>query len=446
MTRKFGWIVFFFTVFLPMTTSARSFDILPPVLAPTCQAQFQTPIATVDGKKVLGLYGDLYCVTNDGDWAKGKSAILQQISDAAEKMGTISNVSISANLFDGTLVSKWLCSLNLSSGTTLKLFVQGSDVSNLSANSHLSARFLDVVDNCFRTIEIRQIGCDVHNNDAQCLPSATNTHHIKGIRIDAQKGHVYAFGSGNFTQSSMTRNVENWLVGTSQNPVGQFDCLFEFATILANNPELRFSQQRAIYNGCVALSPDVDDLRVIPLPFNERDFKSEITRLISSSKKVVIVGQFIESNWLFDQIQNSPNVRVTLLVDSAYYYASLDNDGREYNFISRDMAKKFFSKVATLPNVSVRFLLTNHNYQFHGQTNTVHARSILFDGESPAVMVGSVHWKDGAFVSNTEEQIFLYGNLAASQRAFLDDLVARSVVISDLPVASTAATPIPKAD
>lgn len=441
MRHNFGWIVCFLIAVVATATSAQSFDILPPVLAPTCQAHFSKSVPTVGGKEISVPFGDLYCVTKDGDWSKGKSAVLQQISEAAEKLGTISEISISANLFDGTLPAKWLCSLNHDNSTSLKLIVQKSDASMLSANAHLSAIFLDVVDDCFRNIEIRQIGCDVHDSNASCLPNATNTHHIKGIRIDAQRGIVYAFGSGNFTQSSMARNLENWLVGTSQQPLEQFDCLFEFATILANNPQLRFPQQRAVYSGCVALAPDITDLRVVPLPFNERDFKSEIARLLSASERAVIVGEFIESKWLFDQIRSNPNVKVTLLVDSSYYYASIDNSGHEYNFVSPDMAKKFFETISTIPNISVRFLMTNHNYQFHGQTNTVHARSILFDGNAPAIMVGSVHWRDGAFVNNTEEEIFLYGNLAVSQRRFMDDLLARSVVVSDLPVASTAAIP-----
>lgn len=446
MNRIHGWLLIFIIALVAVITPARSFEILPPVLAPACPAQFSESVKTVDGKDITSSPGELYCVVSDGEWLKGKSRLLQQISGAVENLGSIKTISLSANLFDGILVSQWLCSLPISNSTSLRLFVQKSDISILSPSAHLTAKFIDNIDKCFNDIRIKLIGCDVHDGDKQCTPNYTNTYHVKGIRVEAERGIVYAFGSGNLTPSSMTRNVENWLVGISEQPVKPFDCLFQYAGILAENPGLRFSQQRSIYNGCVALADEPENLRVIPLPFNERDFKSEIEKLTSASKDVVLVGQFIESKWLFNVFKSNPSVHVTILVDSSYYYASIDETGKEYNFINRKMAKDFFDAAGSISNVSVRFLMTNHNYEAHGQTNTVHARSVLFDGDTPALLVGSVHWKDGAFVSNAEEEIFLYGDLAKSQRSFMDNLLARSVAKGDLPITSTAAIPSAKAE
>lgn len=430
--------------------------LLPPAELVNCPAKYgDNGVFTVGGAISYKPIGNVYCLSDDRQWVRGTSGLLDRLSEGIASIGDVKEIDVSANYFDSELVGSWLCSIK-GSASALRVFVQRSNGS-LDSSSHLTPDFAGEVLGCFTKLEIITIGCDHFKaaSQAKCPQNQTSSHHIKGIRVRGASGFVYAFGSGNFTLASVTRNIENWLIFTSPSRIERFDCIYSFSEAISKHPDARYRQQRDTYNGCTAFSPELVDTKVVILPFQEDDFKSEFEKQYSRAKSVVLVGQFFESNWLFDTVARYPTVHSTFIVDSSYYYAEILAKRRasgerieaadyDLNFVSLESAERFARLIEGLPNAEVRYLQTNSNFRFHKQTNTVHARSVVFDGDNgPVVLVGSAHWRDGSFSGNTEQEIFLYGEKARSQVEAVAGLVARTTDATHLPKTLTSATPTP---
>lgn len=426
--------------------SAESLDVLPPPLYPVCEALYPlitTP--TIGGSTTDRPFGGLYCITDSLTLEANDSLVLARLNEELAQIGQIERLEISANYFDSAVIAEWLCSLNISSQSELVISVQNFIRAEENQEAHLTSEFHDRISNCFRRVTVNSVGCDLFGNGAwamACPEGQTNSHHIKGAAFLGRSGALYIFGSGNFSEASLFRNIENWVILRSTEQVPLLDCIFSFSRTLGAHPELRFSQQRDIFRGCTALSPRLPNVDVFVLPFNEREYRQEIERRFSTARSVVIVGQFIESAWLLSLIENSSHAEVTLLLDDAYYYSSIDPEGKGFNFVNPQQAAALLEFVERLPHVKVRFLQTNHHFSENGQTNTVHARSILFEGGPEiAMMIGSAHFRDGSMRSNTEQQFILRNDAAMIYKVLIDDLLDRSIELEGLPVGNTAATP-----
>ena len=415
----------------------------PPAL-PTCAASYgPSGVTTVGGTKTFAPKGNLYCLAEDGPWADKASSLLRQLMQLAIAVGPTTSVRMSADYYDGVLVAGWLCSLPGASLASLEIVVQRADTTLPNPDNHLAPEFLRKTLSCFNKVSIVSVGCDYYAPGAAtnaCPANQTNSHHIKGISIKGDRGTVYAFGTGNMTVSSLSRNVEFWMVGTAERPLPQFECLFDFSEALATHPDMKFWQEKAVYDACASFAAPLQDVQVVVLPFGEREFKDKVEQEFKKSKKVTMVGEFFESAWLFDLVAKYPEVETTFLVDSAYHYAAIGDETASFNFVTHASAARLMDFLKQHPSARVRYLQTNHHFAYHGQTNTVHARSILFESDvESSMMVGSAHWRDGAFRSNTEAQIFLSGEAAKVERQVMDDLISRSIVEAELPLNSTPA-------
>lgn len=428
---------------------ARQFDddflLLSPMPYQKCVSAYLTPQTDSAGNAVAAPFGNFYCLSS----IEGNDfPLLDRIDANIQSIGRILEVSVSANFFDTAHIAKRLCAVGIDDGAMVKIYVQRSDQPIRSVGSHIRADFVAPIFRCARKVQIYFIGCDVFEKET-CPKNQTNSHHVKSIRIRGKNGSLYVFGSGNFTTSSLSRNIENWLIfrTKSARTIQDFECIFEFLENLAARPDLRFDQQRDLYRGCRALSKRLKGIRLFVVPFESMAYLDEFKRAVKKAKKVTLVGQFIESEWLLELIKKSADKDFEIIVDDAYHYASREpSSSKGFNFVSPEMAKKLTTFASQNANVVLRYIQTNHHYNHHGQTNTVHARTVLFDNidGSTTMMVGSAHFRDGALRNNTEQQFFLYGDRAIAQRALIDDLVKRSVLADGLPTSNAIATPMGK--
>jgi hypothetical protein len=100
--------------------------------------------------------------------------------------------------------------------------------------------------------------------------------------------------------------------------------------------------------------------------------------ITAQSTEITLIGQFIESEFLFELMEANQEVKFTILVDDAYHYVFSDGQDLPFNFISEESAQRLATFAQEQANVQLRFLQTNHHFESHGLTNTVHARSALF--------------------------------------------------------------------
>jgi hypothetical protein len=437
------WLILFCQLAYGQTDDFdNDFILLPPVQYIECEAAYLTPQVNGAGDLVKGPFGNFYCLSS---MQSNKFALLDNISQNAVSIGRIKEITLSANYFDTGEIAKKICSIGLDHETRIRMFVQRSNQPLQSVESHLRGDFAAEIFKCATNVQLFFIGCDVFEKTT-CPKDQTSSHHVKAIVLIGELGSIYAFGSGNLTTASLSRNVENWIVFKRNSPaeIKLFTCVYDFLETLAVHPNLRFRQQQDIYQGCAALSKRLKDVKLFLAPFETDAYFGEFGRSIEKAKKLTIVGQFIESNWLFDKVKANPSKEFQFIVDDGYFYAAKEPIGSKgFNFITPEKANEFRKFVSQNANVSVRYIQTNHNYDHHGQTNTVHARSILFDNidGSITLMVGSAHFRDGALRSNTEQQFFLFAEKAIEQRKLLDDLVHRSVTSNELPIKNEIAIP-----
>ncbi|WP_171136501.1 hypothetical protein [Ruegeria sp. HKCCC1038] len=424
---------------------------------PSCLNSYTVPKITSAGVVATRPEGELYCLVGDQLALGSKIKLFEDLQSLVEPSHRLKHLHISAHYLLEADTPKFLCRL-ASEDTTITVYGQNSFVSPL----HLSPDWSDQLLQCFSSVNLKLIGCDPFSDeglkiDAPCTrrnqndggsAELPNAHHVKLIILEyiddenEEKSSVSAFGSGNFVQSSLTTNVEDWLLIKDIIPASQdfwWTCIIEYLSGLAL---LSMDEVGANYRSCqdswgetISVNEGTGGFSYLLMPEDSDRYFEIWSEMVSSAEKVVIVAQFFESKRIKKIIEDNPDTQVTILVDDAYFVSAETETSA--NFIKPERAKEMLEFVAANSHVSVRYLQTNHDYELNEMTNTIHARSALFEsGSEFSSMVGSAHFRDGAIFKNSEQQFFLSGSAAESHREFFSDLLGRSVSFDKIGIES----------
>lgn len=383
--------------------------------------------------------GALYCILEPDDLLSERSRFLDTLGGALSEYLTREpephGLHLSAAYFRTDYAAKWLCGIGFEPEVPLTVYVQKAQGSRI----HIDQVFTQTLETCFDTVRVVEVGCDVWDTvtGPNCPNNQTNTHHVKAIWVQGASRDFHVFGSGNFSPQSLVANIEDW-VAIETEVASDLVCVWPFLDALAAEPGLRYNEQRAIWDDCIAASNAVSGVEIIMLPFDRNDFKDKLQELFAISTSVELVAEVLESQFLIDLIKNATHTRITLFLDDAYHYTAIDPAGASFGHVDPANAKEI-AALGELAHIELRYLQTNH----HPATlahNSVHARSILF--ETPkglSSMVGSSHFKDGSWRLNTEQQVFLSARYSQPHVEFFSELRKRSVLASKLPAQNTRA-------
>lgn len=417
---------------------------------PTCNFNYPGEEETLDGTAVAAPHGSLYCRRGDGmPFVTPK--LFQTFYKFSDGRGFAKKVIFSATYFKGPDIKNFVCKIGDESVTEVEIFSQNEFV----GREHLDDDVLLEMSKCVRSIKVYLIGCDPYLPDekisvsSRCFDATYPykidrndpvSHHVKGLMVEFEKSengvgeNISAFGSGNFFTESLRTNIEDWIV-ISETTHGSirpwWECIYSFLKSVSERPHWFAAEN---YMTCRAVGPTVFEVseslhfRYFLAPEESNKYFDTIRELVGKSGRVTIVAPTFRSSIFEAIIRDNPDVDFLFLVDDAFVIASELN--QERNFIEPREAREFLKYVDDNANISVRFLQTNHNYKEHDNySNTVHARSIAFYDEDGAVayIVGSAHFKDGAFFQNTEQMFILEGDFAKRHAEFTNDLENRSV-------------------
>lgn len=431
----------FFSIFAFSASSASDgVEFLEAFRLPLCKSQYsQSPIASVSGGLVEQPHGDVYCLPDH----RRHDRLIDLLRRVKFPYSAVTDLRISATYITATNFAKELCDLGLSDAAEATLYVQKSTGPTAASDqrSHFAVPFFTVLRSCVATVKVKFIGCDVFPDASSCPEGVTNSHHVKSLFLATPERSLTILGSGNFSDESLRYNIEDWVgyidVGSA---TSASMCIFTFLDALEERPSLRFAEQKEVYRGCLEQTrqPPVGVEHVM-LPFEHVGFVARLNKLFRASQRIVIAAQFLESKLLFRLIRGAKHARITIILDDAYYYTATNLYSQ--NFIGKKNARDVM-RLGEERHVDLRFLQTNHHYEVHGFTNTVHLRTVFFEDKGVAtVMVGSAHLRDGAWRHNTEVQVFLSGKVAAARRDYLKELLERSVSVGDLPQLNVPAYP-----
>lgn len=337
------------------------------------------------------------------------------------------------------------------------LEVEATGQLDFIGRQHIDRTLFNALTSCVKSLRLNVVGCDPFGIEnvsinAQCQAKSGRrlhppaVHHIKYLILvyetpDGKQGSVGAFGSGNISAGSLTVNIEDWLIAAAHNSSGSWwKCLIELGRNLA---QVEIDATAVRYRDCAGRTPKRfpvtqpdGQLQLFIMPFDAGRFFARLESDIRGAKHVQIVAQFFESARIKEMISMNSATRFTIYIDAAYVIAK--ETGQPAGFITPQMASDFFGFLRSSSNVEVRYLQMNHEFERTGFANTVHARSIYISRPDGDVsMIGSAHFRDGAFLRNTEQQIFLSGEAARTSAPFFDALRSRSVAYADVPVSLT---------
>lgn len=422
--------------------SEVNFALYPPFEYPRCHSVYEDGgVLSQGGQTLYRPAGEFYCIEDLDNREPLQSEVLSSLTLQLDSIGQISEVTLSAAYFDGKVNAKWLCSLDLKPGASLSIYYPHQSELNTSRTRRVTSDFSEIASECFSKVEMISVGCDVFNpnpQDQNCDRSKINVHHAKILKFVGSRGVLYSLGSGNFTEGSLFRNIENWVTFRTKVPYGPVECIIDAVAQIARYPDNSSDWHRKQYESCKDMNLEIREINIFLFPFENYQYKDRVEDLFELSDRIVLYAQFLESEWLIELLERT-TAEIILILDDAYYYTSMEDGGISFGFIDPENARYIVDMEDRFDNISIRYLQTNHNYALHLQANSVHARSVRFElADQTVVSIGSAHFKDVSFF-NIEQVALLEGFAANVYNNYFDDLISRSVKRSDLPRLNTPA-------
>lgn len=445
MSRQIAWAVVVLTTVFNGIAFGSNLKYIAGYQLPICDNAYPRPKTSLGGKVLSKPKGMFYCLESDIKRLSRPPLLFRKVLDNIGHQQQIKKVHLSAHYLNSPTVEHLLCELSKKHKFTLIISGQKGFV----GRQHINRTLINNLLKCVNKVRLQVIGCDPFSAPNVSIYSICQklirqrkrgawlaAHHIKYMIIElasplGKKSSLAFFGSGNFARESLSINIEDWVGFYSDGESSEWwRCLTRFNADISNN---KISVAAERYRSCKLKKLNELDggeaLRMVDyylMPIEVDAFFEKIDESFRQSRVVYMVTQFFESNRLFELIEKHPNVNFKIFLDDAYVVTR--RTGVSKNFVDPKKAKLFYDFVARNKNVKVRYLQTNHDFKENGLTNTVHARSIHFSGDGfTRSMVGSSHFRDGAFRNNSEQQFFVEGEFAAAHFQFFKELQDRSV-------------------
>ena len=359
----------------PDPSVANTVTFLNAFPLPTCESQYSVPsVTTVSGGRIDRPHGKLYCFPD----AKSQDRLIGILTLADFPFASITEVHISATYITSLAFAGALCNLGIPESALLTLYVQNSTgpAARPTQKPHFRASILSTLKPCFSQVHLRLLGCDVFPDASHCPRKVTNSHHIKALFLLSPEKSLTLLGSGNITDESLRYNIEDWVgyveTGTRDSAT---TCIFQYLDGLHSNPDLRFDEQEHLYRSCLAQTRNFPaNVDHVILPFDRKNFVQRLTDLFHNSDRIVIICQLLESQRIISLIRQAKHADITIILDDAYYYGARNLYSQNFVDIENATAVLNLNK---MKHVTLRFLQTNHHYEVHNFTNTVHLRTVF---------------------------------------------------------------------
>ncbi len=453
--RNFIWLIFVVTALVAWRSEAVAQQTWgsPTPNIPSCSNVYSEPKFLGDGTELTAPAGQLYCLNYDRAAGSYSIQLFDQILQLVEPGHLLRNAYISAHFLNSTEAAAFVCSLTDGGGANVVLSVQAEHVTT----SHLDEKVVKNLSHCFENVRINLIGCDPfpsrqYDIRQPCAISEEESfvasHHLKFVILEFSDkagdsfSSIASFGSGNVTIGSLTTNIEDWIAFKSiyeEQGAIWWSCISNYANDLASATSEMVAQNHidctSNYPSSFTVEPSNSGVEIFLTPVQADAYFDRLASEVEAADAVTIVAQFFESKRLLEAMAENDDTQFQLLLDDAYFEAA--SSGTSANFIQPTKAQELLEFVRENDNVSACYLQTNHDFGINGMTNTVHARSMMFESSNGlTTMIGSAHFRDGAIFRNSEQQIFLGGALASAHKeSFFEPLLGKCVDVQAVGIA-----------